>query len=310
MTLLFVTVVPSHLEDHERLQRGVESLAAADPTIRVEADPESGRVVIHGIGELQLQIIVERLQREFNVEATFGRPQVAYKETVTRSADGEMKYARQIAGRGQYAHVKIHLSPGNRGSGYVFQNAATGGAIPPAFITPIDAGIKEALTRGVLAGHPIDDVRIELYDGSYHDVDSSEVAFKIAGALAFQDAAAKAGAVVIEPVMHVEVVVPDEYTSAVLEDLSKRRGGLEWQEARGGTQVIHARVPLSNLLGYATDLRSRTRGRGTYSMRLHRYETVDPPYGDGDAFVRAPVRPLRPSGNSGASVREPDGRVL
>ena len=192
------------------------------------------------MGELHLEIIVDRLKREFNVEASVGKPQVAYKETLTRPADGEMKYAKQTGGRGQYGHVKIHLYPGEPGSGYIFENEISGGSIPKEFIKPVDEGIKEALTRGILAGFPIDDVRIELYDGSYHDVDSSEMAFKIAGSMAFQDAAKKAKPVLLEPVMRVEVVVPKDYMGDVMGNLASRRGQIQSQEDRGGTQIIAA----------------------------------------------------------------------
>jgi elongation factor G len=250
----------------------LQKLAKEDPSFRVRTDEESGETIIAGMGELHLEIIVDRLKREFNVEASVGRPQVAYKETLTRPADGEMKYAKQTGGRGQYGHAKIHLYPGEPGSGYIFENEITGGSIPKEYIKPIDEGIKEALTRGVLAGYPVDDVRIVLYDGSYHDVDSSEMAFKIAGSMAFQDAAKKAKPVLLEPVMRVEVVVPKEHLGDVMGNLASRRGHIQSQEDRGGTQIINARVPLSEMFGYATDLRSRTQGRATYSMHFDRYE--------------------------------------
>jgi elongation factor G len=254
----------------------MQKLMAEDPTFRVNTDDQTGQVVIRGMGELHLEIIVDRLKREFSVEASVGKPQVAYKETLTRPADGEMKYAKQTGGRGQYGHVKIHLHPGEPGSGYVFENKIVGGAIPREFIKPVDEGIKEALTRGVLAGYPIDDVRIELYDGSFHEVDSSEMAFKIAGSMAFQDAAKKAKPVLLEPVMRVEVVVPKDYIGDVMGDLASRRGRIQSQEERGGTQIVNARVPLSEMFGYATDLRSRTQGRATYSMHFDRYEQAPP----------------------------------
>ncbi len=243
-----------------------------DPTFRVKTDEQTGQVVIGGMGELHLEIIVDRLKREFSVEASVGKPQVAYKETLTRPADGEMKYAKQTGGRGQYAHVKIRLFPAEPGTGYVFENEISGGAIPREFIKPVDEGIREALTRGVLAGYPIDDVKIELYDGGFHEVDSSEMAFKIAGSMAFQDAAKKAKPVLLEPVMRVEVVVPKEYIGDVMGDLASRRGRIQSQDERGGTQIVNARVPLSEMFGYATDLRSRTQGRATYSMHFDRYE--------------------------------------
>jgi elongation factor G len=270
--VISLAIEPKTKVDQEKLGQGLGKLMAEDPTFRVKTDVQTGEVVIAGMGELHLEIIVDRLKREFGVEATVGRPQVAYKETVTRPADGEMKYAKQTGGRGQYGHVKIHLYPGEPGSGYVFENETTQGSIPKEFIKPVDEGIKEALTRGVLAGYPVDDVRIELYDGSYHDVDSSEMAFKIAGSMAFQDAAKKAKPVLLEPVMRVEVVVPKEHMGDVMGNLSSRRGQIQSQEDRGGTQIINARVPLAEMFGYATDLRSRTQGRATYSMHFDRYE--------------------------------------
>jgi len=270
--VISLAIEPKTKADQEKLGAGMQKLMAEDPTFRVKTDQQTGEVVIAGMGELHLEIIVDRLKREFGVEASVGRPQVAYKETLTRPADGEMKYAKQTGGRGQYGHVKIHLFPGEPGSGYVFENEISGGSIPKEFIKPVDEGIKEALTRGVLAGYPIDDVRIELYDGSYHDVDSSEMAFKIAGSMAFQDAAKKARPVLLEPIMRVEVVVPKEHMGDVIGNLSGRRGQIQSQEDRGGTQIINARVPLSEMFGYATDLRSRTQGRATYSMHFDRYE--------------------------------------
>src|SRR3977135_382639 len=270
--VISLAIEPKTKSDQEKLGVGLQKLRAEDPTFHVQTDLQTGQVIIAGMRELHLEIIVARLKREFSVEATVGKPQVAYKETLTRPADGEMKYAKQTGGRGQYGHVKIHLYPGEPGTGYVFENDVTQGAIPKEFIKPIDEGIKEALTRGVLAGYPIDDVRIELYDGSYHDVDSSGVACKIAGSMAFQDAARKAKPVLLEPVMRVEVVVPKEYMGDVMGNLSSRRGQIQSQEDRGGTQIINARVPLSEMFGYATDLRSRTQGRATYSMHFDRYE--------------------------------------
>jgi elongation factor G len=270
--VISLAIEPKTKADQEKLGQGLQKLMAEDPTFRVNTDQQTGQTIIRGMGELHLEILVDRLKREFNVDASVGKPQVAYKETLTRPADGEMKYAKQTGGRGQYGHVKIHLYPGEPGTGYVFENEIVGGSIPKEFIKPVDEGIKDALTRGVLAGYPIDDVRIELYDGSYHDVDSSEMAFKIAGSMAFQDAAKKAKPVLLEPVMRVEVVVPKEYMGDVMGNLSSRRGHIQSQEDRGGTQIIAARVPLSEMFGYATDLRSRTQGRATYSMHFDRYE--------------------------------------
>src|SRR5499427_2248164 len=270
--VISLAIEPKTKSDQEKLGIGLQKLMAEDPTFRVNTDQQTGQVIIHGMGELHLEIIVDRLKREFSVEATVGKPQVAYKETLTRAADGEGRYVRQTGGRGQYGHAKIRLFPGEPGTGYIFENEIVGGSIPKEFIKPIDEGIKEALTRGVLAGYPVDDVRIELYDGSFHDVDSSEMAFKIAGSMAFQDAAKRAKPVLLEPIMRVEVVVPKEYLGDVMGNLSSRRGQIQAQEDRGGTQIISARVPLSEMFGYATDLRSRTQGRATYSMHFDRYE--------------------------------------
>jgi len=270
--VISLAIEPKTKGDQEKLGVGLAKLMSEDPTFRVATDEQTGQVVIAGMGELHLEIIVDRLKREFSVEASVGKPQVAYKETLTRPADGEMKYAKQTGGRGQYGHVKIHLFPGEPGTGYIFENRVTQGSIPREFIKPVDEGIKEALTRGVVAGYPIDDVRIELYDGSFHDVDSSEMAFKIAGSMAFQDAAKKAKPVLLEPIMKVEVVVPKDNMGDVMGDLAGRRGRIQSQEDRGGTQIINARVPLSEMFGYATDLRSRTQGRATYSMHFERYD--------------------------------------
>ncbi|HEX7085562.1 MAG TPA: elongation factor G [Vicinamibacterales bacterium] len=270
--VISLAIEPKTKGDQEKLGIGLQKLMQEDPTFRVNTDEQTGQVVIRGMGELHLEIIVDRLKREFNVDAVVGKPQVAYKETLTRPADGEMKYAKQTGGRGQYGHVKIHVYPGEPGTGYVFESTIFGGAIPKEYIKPVEDGIREALTRGVLAGYPIDDVKVELYDGSYHEVDSSEMAFKIAGSMAFQDAAKKAKPVLLEPIMRVEVVVPKEYLGDVMGDLASRRGRIQSQEDRGGTQIVNARVPLSEMFGYATDLRSRTQGRATYSMHFDAYE--------------------------------------
>jgi elongation factor G len=270
--VISLAIEPKTKADQEKLGTGLQKLMAEDPTFRVNTDTQTGQTIIRGMGELHLEIIVDRLKREFNVEASVGKPQVAYKETLTRASEGEGRYVRQTGGRGQYGHAKIRLFPGEPGTGYIFENEIVGGAIPREFIKPIDEGIKEALTRGVLAGYPVDDVRIELYDGSFHDVDSSEMAFKIAGSMAFQDAAKRAKPVLLEPIMRVEVVVPKDYMGDVMGNLASRRGQIQSQEDRGGTQIVQARVPLSEMFGYATDLRSRTQGRATYSMHFERYE--------------------------------------
>ena len=269
--VIALAIEPKTKGDQEKLGQGLAKLMAEDPTFLAKTDEQTGQVVIAGMGELHLEIIVDRLKREFSVEASVGKPQVAYKETLTRPSEGEGRYIRQTGGRGQFGHAKIRLTPGDPGTGYVFDNKIVGGAIPKEFIKPIGEGIREALTRGVLAGYPIDDVHIELYDGSFHAVDSSEMAFKIAGSMAFQDAAKRAKPVLLEPVMRVEIVVPGDYLGDVMGDLASRRGKIQSQEDLGGTQLINARVPLSDMFGYATDLRSRTQGRATYSMHFDRY---------------------------------------
>jgi elongation factor G len=268
--VIALAVEPKTKADQEKLGQGLGKLMQEDPTFKVETDKDTGQTKISGMGELHLEIIVDRLKREFGVEANVGKPQVAYKETIRQAAKGEGKYIKQTGGRGQYGHAKIELEPAP-GEGYVFENDITGGSIPKEFIKPIDEGIKEALLRGIMAGYPVVDVRVKLYDGSFHDVDSSEMAFKIAGSMAFQDASKKAKPVLLEPIMKVEVVTPDDYTGAVTGDLTSRRGHLEGQVSRGGTQIITAYVPLSNMFGYSTDLRSRTQGRATYSMHFEKY---------------------------------------
>ena len=270
--VISLAIEPKTKADQEKLGTGLQKLMAEDPTFRVNTDQQTGQTIIRGMGELHLEIIVDRLKREFGVEASVGRPQVAYKETLTIPAEGEGRYVRQTGGRGQYGHARIRLIPRQPGEGYEFINNIVGGSIPREFIKPIDEGIREAMTTGVLAGYPVDDVGIELYDGSYHDVDSSEMAFKIAGSMAFKDASHKAKPILLEPVMRVEVVVPKEYMGDVMGDLASRRGHINSQEDRGGTQIIAARVPLSEMFGYATELRSRTQGRATYSMHFDRYE--------------------------------------
>jgi elongation factor G len=270
--VISLAIEPKTKADQEKLGMGLGKLMAEDPTFRVKTDTETGQVVIAGMGELHLEIIVDRLKREFNVEASVGKPQVAYKETVTRPSEGEGRYIKQTGGRGQYGHAKIRMIPRKPGEGYEFVNEVVGGSIPREYIKPIDQGIREAMTTGVLAGYPMDDVKIELYDGSYHDVDSSEMAFKIAGSMAFKDAAKKAHPVLLEPMMRVEVVVPEEYMGDVIGDITSRRGHIQSMESRGGSQVINSRVPLSEMFGYATDIRSRTQGRGSYSMHFDRYE--------------------------------------
>jgi elongation factor G len=269
--VIALAVEPKTKNDQEKLAQGLAKLMQEDPTFKVETDPETGQTKISGMGELHLEILVDRLQREFGVGANVGKPQVAYKETIRNPSKGEHKHQKQTGGRGQYGHCKIEIEPAP-GQGFVFENVIKGGAIPKEYIKPVEEGIREALERGILAGYPMVDVRVKLYDGTYHEVDSSEMAFKIAGSIAFQDAAKKAKPVLLEPMMKVEVVTPDDYTGAVTGDLTSRRGRLEGQIARSGTQIITALVPLANMFGYSTDLRSRTQGRATYSMHFESYE--------------------------------------
>ena len=268
--VIALAVEPKTKSDQEKLGTGLAKLMQEDPTFHVETDQDTGQTKISGMGELHLEIIVERLKREFGVAANVGKPQVAYRETIRKAAKGEGKWIKQSGGRGQYGHARIELEPAP-GEGFVFENEIVGGSIPKEYIKPVEEGIREALDRGILAGYPVVDVRVKLYDGSYHDVDSSEMAFKLAGSLAFQDAAKRASAVLLEPIMKVEVVTPDDYTGAVTGDLSSRRAHVEGQLSRGGTQIITALVPLANMFGYSTDLRSRTQGRATYTMHFEKY---------------------------------------
>jgi len=270
--VIAVSIEPKTKADQEKLGQALGKLTQEDPTFRVHTDPDTGQTLISGMGELHLEIIVDRLVREFNVGANVGRPQVAYKETVTAEADGEGRFVRQTGGRGQYGHAKIHLRPNPEGDEFVFNNKIVGGSIPREFIRPIEQGITEALETGPLAGYPVVGIEVDLYDGSFHDVDSSEVAFKIAGSMAFQDAMKKARPVLMEPVMDVEVVTPEDYMGEVIGDVTSRRGRVQQMEARGNSQVIKARVPLSEMFGYATDLRSLSQGRANYSMQFAAYE--------------------------------------
>ena len=269
-----VAIEPKTKAGQEKMGIALAKLAEEDPTFRTYTDDETGQTIIAGMGELHLEIIVDRLLREFKVEANVGAPQVAYRETIRRPADQDTKYARQSGGKGQYGHVKIKIEPNEPGKGYEFINAVVGGAIPKEFIGPIDQGIQGAMQAGVLAGYPVVDVKVTLYDGSYHEVDSSEMAFKIAGSMAFKEAMRKADPVILEPIMKVAVIVPDEYMGDVIGDINSRRGQIQGSEARNGTQQIDALVPLSNMFGYATDLRSKTQGRGQYSMEPSHYTEV------------------------------------
>ena len=273
--VIHVAVEPKTKVDQDKMGKALYALSEEDPTFRIRTDEETGQTVISGMGELHLEVIVDRMLREFKVDANVGKPQVAYRETIKRSVEKvEAKYIRQSGGRGQYGHVVISLEPTGPGGGYEFVDKITGGVIPKEYIPPVDAGIQEAMTSGVLAGYPTVDIRVLLTFGSYHDVDSSEMAFKIAGSMAFKEAARKATPILLEPIMSVEVVTPDEYMGDVIGDLSSRRGKIEGMDQRGSAQSIRAQVPLAEMFGYATDLRSRTQGRATYTMQFNSYQEV------------------------------------
>ena len=266
-----VAIEPKTKAGQEKMGIALMKLAEEDPTFKTYTDEETGQTIIAGMGELHLEIIVDRLLREFQVEANVGAPQVAYKETITKSVQQDTKYARQSGGKGQYGHVKIRVEPNESGKGYEFVNEVVGGAVPKEYIPAVDAGIQGAMQAGVLAGYPVVDVKVTLYDGSYHEVDSSEMAFKIAGSMAFKEACQKADPTLLEPIMKVCVIVPEEYMGDVIGDLNSRRGQIQGFEARPGAQQIDAFVPLSEMFGYATDLRSRTQGRGQYTMEPSHY---------------------------------------
>ena len=269
-----VAIEPKTKAGQEKMGIALAKLAEEDPTFKTYTDEETGQTIIAGMGELHLEIIVDRLLREFKVEADVGAPQVAYKETIRKLADVDQKYARQSGGKGQYGHVKIKLEPNESGKGYEFINAVVGGAIPKEYIPAVDSGIQGAMHTGTIAGYPVVDVKVTLYDGSYHEVDSSEMAFKIAGSMAFKEAMRKADPVLMEPIMKVVVVVPDEYMGFVVGDVASRRGQMEGSENINGAVQIRANVPLSEMFGYATDLRSGTQGRGQYVMEPSHYAEV------------------------------------
>jgi elongation factor G len=274
MPVIQLAVEPKTKADQEKMGLAIQKLAQEDPTFRVNTDPETGQTILSGMGELHLEIIVDRMMREFGVGANVGKPQVAYRETIRKHAEAEGRHIKQTGGHGQYGHVKIRVEPLPAGSGFVFENEVTGGRVPKEYINPTEVGIKEALEGGILAGYPMSDIQVTLYDGSYHDVDSSEMAFKIAGSMAIKEAARRAKPVLLEPIMAVEVVVPEDYMGDVIGDLYSRRGRIEATELRGTTRIIKSMVPLSAMFGYATELRSRTQGRGSFTMHFGKYEEV------------------------------------
>jgi elongation factor G len=272
--VIHVAVEPKSKADQDKMGMALNRLQMEDPSFRVHTDEETGQTIIGGMGELHLEILVDRMFREFKVEANVGKPQVAYRETITKQVESEGRYIRQTGGRGQYGHCWIRIFPQEPGKGFEFVNATVGGSIPKEFINPIQKGIEEAMTGGVLAGYPVVDIKVEVFDGSFHDVDSSEMAFKIAGSMAFKEGAAKARPVLLEPIMEVEVVTPDDYMGDVIGDLNSRRGKIQAMNPRSGVQVIEALVPLAEMFGYATDLRSKTQGRATYTMQFAHYAQV------------------------------------
>ncbi|GAB6891453.1 hypothetical protein JCM14450A_24590 [Geobacillus stearothermophilus] len=272
--VISVAIEPKSKADQDKMGQALQKLQEEDPTFRAHTDPETGQTIISGMGELHLDIIVDRMRREFKVEANVGAPQVAYRETFRKSAQVEGKFVRQSGGRGQYGHVWIEFSPNERGKGFEFENAIVGGVVPKEYVPAVQAGLEEAMQNGVLAGYPIVDIKAKLFDGSYHDVDSSEMAFKIAASLALKNAATKCDPVLLEPIMKVEVVIPEEYLGDIMGDITSRRGRVEGMEARGNAQVVRAMVPLAEMFGYATSLRSNTQGRGTFSMVFDHYEEV------------------------------------
>ena len=270
--LISVAISPRSNDDREKFQRALSDLTQQDPTIRVKTEPIVEQTIISGMSELHLEVICGRILHEYKIQLDVGNPRVIFVETIRKQAEAEGKYMRQTGGRGQYAHVKLRLEPREPGSDYQFVDEITEGAIPPEFVEPVNFGIQEAMKAGILAGHEMVDLRAVLYDGSYHDVDSNEMAFKIAGSMAFKEAARKASPVLLEPVMQVEVVTPEDYAGVIMGDLSSRRGRIEGMEHRAGSQVIKAIVPLAEMFGYATHMRSSTQGRAEYSMHFARYE--------------------------------------
>ena len=274
--VISVAIEPKTKADQDKMGIALQKLAEEDPSFRVKSDTETGQTIISGMGELHLDIIVDRLLREFKVDANVGKPQVAYRETIRGNADQDSKFIRQSGGKGQYGHVKVRISPAEENAGFVFENKIVGGAVPREYIEPARKGMEEALEGGVLAGFPMIDVKVTLYDGSYHEVDSSEMAFKIAGSMAIKEGCRKAQPCILEPMMKVEIEIPDEFTGTIIGDISRRRGRIEGQEPQGntGNVIVRAIVPLANMFGYATDLRSNTQGRGTFSMEFKCYEQV------------------------------------
>jgi elongation factor G len=269
-----LAIEPKTKADQEKLGAAIAKLIQEDPTLRVNTDPDTGQTILAGMGELHLEIVVDRMLREFSVQANVGKPQVAYRESIRKPVETEGKFIRQSGGRGQYGHVKLRMEPLTAGSGFEFANEIVGGKVPKDYISAVQKGAEEALEGGILAGYPVSDVKVIIFDGSYHEVDSSEMAFKIAASMAVKDGGKKAHPALLEPIMSIEIVVPEDYMGEVISDLNSRRGRVEGMELRGTSQIIKALVPLSEMFGYATDLRSRTQGRGSFTMHFGRYEEV------------------------------------
>ncbi|KPL86079.1 elongation factor G [Herpetosiphon geysericola] len=272
--VISVAIEPKTKADQDKMSIALSRLAEEDPTFRLNTDVETGQTIIRGMGELHLEVIVDRMMREFKVEANVGKPQVAYRESITKSVDIDSKFVRQSGGKGQYGHVKVKFEPSGEGEGYIFVNGIVGGVVPREYVPAVEAGIREAMETGVIAGYPVVDVKATLFDGSYHDVDSSEMAFKIAASMALKDGVRRGGPQILEPIMKIEVIVPEDYMGSVIGDVNSRRGRIEGMEARGNAQVVRGFVPLANMFGYVNDLRSQTQGRATYSMEFHHYEPI------------------------------------
>jgi elongation factor G len=294
--VIAVAIEPKTRADEEKLGIALSRLALEDPTFRVTTEAETSQTLIHGMGELHLEIIVDRLLREFRVEANVGKPQVAYRETIRRPGEAQGKFVRQTGGRGQYGDVYIEVEPNEAGGGFVFENKIVGGSVPREYVPAVEKGIREAMDTGVLAGYPMVDIKVRLTDGSYHEVDSSEMAFKIAGSMGFKEAVRRAKPALLEPVMDVEVVTPEEYMGAIVGDLNSRRGRIVSMEARGSSQVIRANVPLGQMFGYATEMRSMTQGRATYTMQFARYEEVPPAIAD-EIMAKVAGKPVARAGS-------------
>jgi elongation factor G len=292
--VISVAIEPKTKADQERMGMALGKLAQEDPTFRIHTDPDTSQTIISGMGELHLEILVDRMVREFNVEANVGKPQVSFKETIRSKAESEYRHVKQTGGRGQYAHVKLSVEPGVSGTGLEFVNKIVGGSIPKEYIRPVEQGVKEAMTSGVLAGYEMRDVKVTLLDGTYHEVDSSEIAFKIAGSFAFREGCRRAHPLLLEPMMQVEAVLPDEYMGDVIGDLNSRRGHIEGMERRQGTQIVRAIVPLATMFGYATDLRSMTQGRATYTMHFGEYREVPRQIAD-EIIAKAQGREFKPA---------------